>query len=111
MDINYIGGLAEQLVAQEYMAYLNPHKPQALYYWHREQRTSNAEVDFIFTRDSQIFPVEVKSGVKGGMKSIHVFLESHPHSTYGPKISQNVYSQSGRLINVPLYGLEAWLQS
>ena len=111
LDVKYMGSIAEQLVAQEYIAYSNPEKPCELYYWHRESPGSNAEVDFLFLKNNSIVPVEVKSGVKGGMKSLNQFLGSHPHSKYGLKISQGTRHQSSTLQEISLYGLEAWMKS
>ena len=53
-------------------------------------------------------PPEVKSKIKGGMKSLRVFLETHPKSTYGVKISENAPSKHGNLEEIPLYGLAGW---
>ncbi|MEE9451881.1 MAG: ATP-binding protein, partial [Gammaproteobacteria bacterium] len=111
IDVKYLGAVAEQLIAQEYIAYSNPEKPYELYYWHREEAGSNAEVDFLFLKDKLIIPVEVKSGVKGGMKSIKQFLNTHPHSKYGLKISQGIKQQNQHMQEISLYGLEAWLKS
>ena len=109
LEVMHIGAIAEQLVAQEYIAYTSIKSPPELYYWHREERTSNAEVDFLFLKDGSIVPVEVKAGNKGGLKSITIFLETHPNSTMALKISEAVYSSNVPMQNIPLYGLEAWL--
>ena len=42
------GAVAEQFVAQELMAYQDPYVANSLYYWAREARNSNAEVDDLF---------------------------------------------------------------
>jgi len=102
------GEIAEQFVAQEMMAYANFHKQAKLYYWHREAKSSNAEVDFITLKKGEIIPVEVKSAHKGRMKSLHLFLESHPNSKFGLKISTEPFSQHDNLVEVPLYALEGW---
>lgn len=106
-----LGGIAEQFVAQEFIAYGDKNKPSSLFYWHREARSSNAEVDFLCVKDSHIIPVEVKSGSQGGMKSLHLFLENHPKSPYGLKISENYFAKQASLIEIPLYAIEAWLHA
>jgi predicted AAA+ superfamily ATPase len=112
IDVKNLGAIAEQLIAQEYIAYSNPEAPCKLYYWRREDKNSNAEVDFLFLKNNLITPTEVKSGVKGGMKSIKQFINTHPHSTYGVKISQGIKQENtGHLKEISLYGLEAWLTS
>lgn len=68
------GMLAEQFVAQELQnsqpAYISPE----LFYWSRENRNSNAEIDFIFQHKNQLYPVEVKAGKTGTLKSLQVYL-------------------------------------
>ncbi len=107
-EIEYLGESAEQLVAQEFIAYANPSKPCEIYYWNNESKSGNAEVDFIAVKNKAIVPVEVKSGVKGGMKSLRLFLETHPKSKYGVKISEAPFSKHGNLEEIPLYGLAGW---
>ncbi len=68
------GVLAEQFIAQELLshqpAFLNPE----LFYWSREEKSSNAEIDFIFQYKNEIFPVEVKAGKTGTLKSMQMYL-------------------------------------
>jgi hypothetical protein len=68
------GILAEQFVAQELLtihpAYLSPE----LFYWSREEKSSNAEVDYIMQHKNKIYPIEVKAGKTGTLKSIQVYL-------------------------------------
>ena len=68
------GDMAEQFVAQEMSAYSDFHKNNQLYYWHREEKSSNAEVDFIVMKEGAIVPVEVKSTLKGRMKSMQIIF-------------------------------------
>jgi hypothetical protein len=102
------GEMAEQLVAQEMIAYSNFHKIFQLYYWHREAKSSNAEVDFVVMKEGEIVPIEVKSAQKGSMRSLQMFLESHPNSSYGVKISEGKFSKHNNLVEIPLYALESW---
>lgn len=110
LNLNYLGESAEQLIAQEFIAYSNPSKAAEIFYWHTESTSGNAEVDFITAKEGNIVPVEVKSRVKGGMKSLRLFLETHPKSTYGVKISEGPFSKHGNLEEIPLYGLAGWKQ-
>jgi len=59
----------------ELMKNASPYQPQQLYYWHREARNSNAEVDYIIQVGDKIIPLEVKSGIKGKMHSLGLFLK------------------------------------
>jgi predicted AAA+ superfamily ATPase len=102
------GEMAEQFVAQEMLAYADFHKQAKLYYWHREEKSSNAEVDFVVLKNGKIIPVEVKSAHKGRMRSLYLFLASHPNSSAGLKISTGEFSHQQDLIEIPLYALEGW---
>jgi predicted AAA+ superfamily ATPase len=68
------GMLAEQFVGQELLttrqAFLSPE----LFYWSREEKSSNAEVDFVIQHNNRIYPVEIKAGKTGTLKSIQVYL-------------------------------------
>lgn len=68
------GGIAEQFIAQE-LAWLGEGKPE-LTYWQREGRSSNAEVDFTRAFGKTIYPIEVKAGKSGSLKSIQQFVLS-----------------------------------
>jgi hypothetical protein len=45
-----------------------------LFYWTREARNANAEVDFVINRQQEILPVEVKAGKTGTLRSAFQFL-------------------------------------
>ena len=68
------GSLAEQLVGQELRAVGPCFAEHPLFYWHREARNANAEVDYLWTHDGIVIPVEVRAGTSGSLKSTHVFL-------------------------------------
>ncbi len=77
------GGVAEAFAGQELIAgSVIDIKPQ-LYYWHREARSSNAEVNYLIVSNDRIIPVEIKSGKEGSLKNMKIFLKGHPLSTYG----------------------------
>ena len=67
------GKLAEQFVAQEILTNYGPD----LFYWARNARGSSAEVDYLFTFEGNIYPIEVKSGTGGSLKSMHMLLEKY----------------------------------
>lgn len=66
------GALAEQFVGQELLA---ASSERNLFYWHRETAGSEAEVDYVVVSQGRSAPVEVKSGAKGSLKSLHKFVE------------------------------------
>lgn len=69
------GALAEQHVGQELRACGPAYESTRLHYWARERRDANAEVDYVWAHQGQIFPIEVKAGKSGSLKSLHVFLQ------------------------------------
>ncbi len=75
----YRGKLAEQFVAQELLVW----QGLDLFYWAREARGSNAEVDFLVVRQGKIYPVEVKSGTGGSLRSLHLMLKKYPNCPQG----------------------------
>jgi uncharacterized protein len=101
MQINS-GAVAEQFVGQELLAYGNPYDKNDLFFWTRERRNSSAEIDFVISVDSDIYPIEVKSGKSGTLKSLHLFLnEKKP--PFGIKLSKQPLSFQERILSIPLY--------
>lgn len=68
------GTLAEQFVLQELISGSKPYHEQKLNYWIREAKNSNAEIDCLFQIRNSVYPIEVKAGKRGTLKSLHVFL-------------------------------------
>jgi len=100
LDI-YEGALAEQVVGQELVA----SGQEELHYWARQAKSSSAEVDFLITVGGKIFPVEVKSGASGRLRSLHMLLESYPNCPRGYVLSSAPYSElpEQKLTFLPLY--------
>ena len=111
LQVKTLGGIAEQFVAQELIAYTSIKNSAHLYYWHRETKSSSAEVDLVAIKNQQIIPIEIKAGATGHLRSLHLFLKNHPNSKYGLKISENAFSKHNNIVEIPLYGIEAWLKS
>ncbi len=70
----YEGGLAEQFAGQELLSSGLKFESPNLYYWTREAKNANAEVDYLLSHESTILPVEIKAGKTGSLKSLHIFL-------------------------------------
>jgi hypothetical protein len=68
------GALAEQFANQELLVTGTSFIEPQLYYWIRDEKNANAEVDFLFQHNNFVYPVEVKAGKTGTLKSMHVFL-------------------------------------
>ena len=69
------GCLAEQFVGQHLLMSQPSHRRPELYYWLREARSGNAEVDFLTTvAGATIVPIEVKSASAGSLRSLQQFV-------------------------------------
>jgi predicted AAA+ superfamily ATPase len=75
-----------------------------LYCWAREAKNSNAEVDYLVQKNGKIIPVEVKSGTKGSMQSLHLFM-TEKKSEYGIRTSLENFAQYDKIKICPLYAI------
>ena len=96
------GSIAELYVGLELMK--RSSKRNELYYWQRESRNSQAEVDYLVQMNTRIWPIEVKSGTKGSMQSLYLFLKEKKIKT-GIRISQENFSMYNSINVFPLYAV------
>ncbi len=75
------GGMAEQLVGQLLRTLTPAYIPPSLYYWQREKKGAEAEIDYIIQYENQVIPVEVKAGTTGTLKSLHQFVKEKKKTT------------------------------
>lgn len=79
-DLNsaYKGAIIPHLITQEIISLqsISAYKPN---FWVREKTQSNAEVDLLFSYQGLVFPIEIKSGATGSLKSLHQFIEASDH--------------------------------
>ncbi|HBI22811.1 MAG: nuclease [Nitrospirae bacterium RIFCSPLOW2_12_42_9] len=97
----YSGAMAEQFVGQEMVL----SQKGDIYYWSRHAKSSSAEVDYVVVIDGKIYPIEVKSGAAGRLKSLHLFLETYKNSPKGIVFSIRPYAElpEKNIMFVPLY--------
>ena len=69
-----LGCVMEQYVGQEILASIDWYDERLIYFWARDAKSSNAEVDYLVTSGSMVYPVEVKSGKTGTLRSMRLFL-------------------------------------
>jgi hypothetical protein len=95
------GAAAEQFVGQE----LRAAQGSDPYYWSREARGSNAEVDFLAVVGGRLYGIEVKSGAAGRLRSLHMLLASYPSMAGGRVFSSRPYGElpAQKLSFLPLY--------
>lgn len=97
--VSYQGMLAEQFVGQQL---LSRHHDN-LHYWSRIAPNSSAELDYIIIENGEIIPIEVKSGAKGALRSLHVFLSEHPHIHRAKIYARVKYGIDEKYEFMPLY--------
>ena len=51
-----------------------PFQDAPLFYWHREARNANAEVDYVISEGADVLPIEVKAARGGALRSVFQFL-------------------------------------
>jgi uncharacterized protein len=97
------GEIAEGFIGQELICYASPDSKAEIHFWKRKEKNSAAEVDYLIQRGELILPIEVKSGHGSTLRSLHLFLETHPKSTFGIRFSSHNYSVINQLDSRPLY--------
>ncbi len=106
----YRGKIIQHLTAQQLQAQYNLPLYKPLF-WVREKANSNAEVDLLYQYKKFLFPIEIKSGTHGTLRSLHQFVERSNHK-YGVRLSANHFSvekvrtPAGTpyiLMNIPYY--------
>jgi predicted AAA+ superfamily ATPase len=103
----YSGAVAEQFTGQELIAYSNNRKKDKLYYWERNAKNSNAEIDYVISKGSKISPIEVKSRAVGRLKSLLMFMEKYDIDL-GYKVSQEPQGLYNKVESVPLYNIKSF---
>ena len=68
------GPMAEMLAGLELLHYRTPNIRHEMYYWQRQAKNSQAEVDYISSYRQTVLPIEVKAEIQGGMKSLWLFM-------------------------------------
>jgi predicted AAA+ superfamily ATPase len=99
-----MGALAEMFVGLEILKASSSYTPHQLFYWHREKKQSNAQVDYVIQKNDRIIPIEVKSGSKGAMPSLRLFMQEK-NSEIGIRTSQENFGRLGNIEIFPLYAI------
>jgi len=102
------GCIAELYVGLELLKSSSCYQQQSLYYWQREALNSNAEVDYVIQEQQEIIPIEVKSGKKGSMQSLYLFLKEKKRP-YGIRFSLENYSTYNQVRVFPLYAVSDYM--
>lgn len=71
------GSLTEMVAGWELVKYSSPRGAlNNLYWWENLDRSTTAEVDYLLAHNMRVLPIEVKSGISGKMKSMHLFMRN-----------------------------------
>lgn len=103
------GSLTEMVAGLEMLKYMPSNERHDLYYWQNLSRGTVSEVDYVLSRGIDVVPIEVKSGLRGSMASLYVFMEKE-HIKYAIRCSLENFgefvSPKGKSIIInPLYAL------
>ncbi|MCH8524977.1 MAG: AAA family ATPase [Balneolales bacterium] len=121
-DLNaaYKGAIIPHLIAQELTSTreFRNIKPA---FWVREQTSASSEVDLVLVRGGLAIPIEIKSGKKGTLRSLHTYIDKTNHNLavrmYAGRFSveehtTNLGNKPFKLLNLPYYlgtQLERWI--
>ena len=111
------GPICEQFIGQHLLYARQYYEEPELFYWCREKRQASSEVDYVQACRSMIFPVEVKAGKTGTLKSLQVFIKEKGvklgvrFNADLPVLHDADFSLPGasgtfRLLSLPLYMVE-----
>jgi predicted AAA+ superfamily ATPase len=98
------GNIAELFVGLELIKSTQCYEKSGLYYWHREAKNSQAEVDYVIQIQDVIIPLEVKAGTKGAMQSMYLFM-NEKKSSFGIRVSLENFSEFENVKVIPLYAV------
>ena len=110
LSTSYKGVIIPHLITQELIS-LNTISGKKPNFWVREKKQASSEVDLVYTYQSKIIPIEIKSGSVGTLKSLHQFIErtDHPYAIriYAGEFKIEEHTTPGGvpylLMNLPYY--------
>jgi hypothetical protein len=73
-DLVNKGPMAELIAGLEILHYQSPNLRNDLFYWQRQAKNAQAEIDYLISLNQKVTPIEIKAGVQGGMKSLWYFM-------------------------------------
>jgi uncharacterized protein len=112
MNDYYKGFVVNHCVTQELIANSNQAFIKPLF-WVRENVHTNAEVDLTYKWHNLLLPIEVKSGSKGSLRSLHEYMEIAPHDLAIRFLGNQLLLEHGktrsgkefRLLNLPYFAV------
>jgi len=110
LSSTFKGAIIPHIITQELIS-LNSISYKKPMFWVREKNQSSSEVDLVYSYGDKVIPIEIKSGSKGTLKSLHQFIEqtNHPYAIriYAGKFNiESAKTTNGTnylLMNMPYY--------
>ncbi|WP_425636335.1 ATP-binding protein [Algoriphagus yeomjeoni] len=110
LDEVHKGRIVQHLVAQEINSTVEDYYSTSNF-WVRQEKDSNSEVDLIFPFEKYLIPVEVKSGSKGTLRSLHQYMDrcEHPYAVrvyageFKIEPARTIAGTDFYLMNLPYY--------
>ena len=99
------GSVAELFVGLELIKAQPFNVRPKMYYWHKEKKASNAEIDYVIQKNEKIIPIEVKSGLTGKMQSMRIFM-NEKNIKPGVRCSLENFSNYENIKICPLYAVK-----
>ncbi len=103
-DVINKGAIAELFTGLELQKSASAYQQEELYFWQRESRNSNAEVDYLIQFGQDILPIEVKSGGRGSMQSLYLFMKEKKVKT-GVRCCVENFGRYDQIRVIPIYAI------
>lgn len=106
----YRGRIIQHLIVQELIS-INDFSSDIPYFWVRESKNANSEVDIVYPFKNLLIPIEVKSGKAGTLRSLHEYMDRSNHD-YAVRVYAGLFkieelvTRKGKpylLMNLPYY--------
>jgi len=98
------GAIVEMFVGLEIVKNMPCNIPAQLFYWQREQRGSQAEIDYLIENGTTVVPIEVKAGTRGSMQSLYKFIEEK-NVEKGVRTSLENFGKIDKIDIYPIYAV------
>ncbi|CAM4056884.1 ATP-binding protein [Gillisia hiemivivida] len=107
---SFKGAIIPHLITQELIS-LNTITNAKPNFWVRDKNQSSSEVDLVYPYNDKVIPIEIKSGAKGTLRSLHQFIEraNHPYAIricggkFNIEESKTTNGTPFLLMNLPYY--------
>lgn len=75
-DLVNKGKISEMIAGLEMLKNMPNTMRHEMFYWVRQEKNSQAEIDYIEPYEAKILPIEIKAEQQGGMKSLWTFMRT-----------------------------------